>query len=99
MCFSQKYIPRIRLDVMGGVGSGEIEGAAEMVARSVGQLGPVAYEHAHFEFSSLGLNFPMICAGCVRGWPVAPATSGCGCPFACGGSVESGSRCGSGQAG
>ena len=86
-------------DVMGGVGSGEIEGAAEMVARSVGQLGPVAYEFAHFEFLSLGLDFPMICAGCVRGWQVAPATSGCGCPFACGGSVESGSRCGSGQAG
>ena len=70
-----------------------------MVARSVGQLGPVAYEHAHFEILSLGFKFPIICAGCVRGWPVAPATSGCGCPFACGDSVESGSRCGSGQTG
>ena len=40
-------------DVMGGVGSGEIEGAAEMVARSAGQLGPVACERAHFEFLSL----------------------------------------------
>ena len=28
------------------------------------------YEHAHFEILSLGLNFPMICAGCVRSWPV-----------------------------
>ena len=46
-----------------------------MVARSVGQLGPVAYEHAHFENLSLGLNFPMICAGCVRSWPVAPTAA------------------------
>ena len=53
-------------DVMGGVGSGGIEGAAEMVARSVGQLGPVAYEHTHFEILSLGFKFPIICAGCLR---------------------------------
>ena len=34
-----------------------MERAAEMVARSVGQLGPVACEHANFEFCEPRLEF------------------------------------------